>query len=312
MDRRGGMSAGVDMTEASSDGAAEDREPFDRLLGELRPQLHRYCARLTGSVIDAEDVVQETMVKALQAFAATGPIATVEGWLFRIAHNAALDHLRRRARQNAARADKDIDMMVDPVRATEDRQIAAASLRTFMRLPVAQRSSVILMDVLGYTIEEIGTIIDASIPAVKAALHRGRTRLRALADEPDDRPVPILAAPERARLASYVDRFNARDFDAIRDMLAADVRLDLVSRVSASGRAEVGKYFHNYARVHDWQLVPGLVDRHPAILVRDLHDAAGTPMYFILLEWAGDSLARIRDFRYARYALDGAEITTLS
>ena len=160
---------------------------------------------MTGSVVDGEDVVQETMVKALQAFAGTGPIATIEGWLFRIAHNAALYHLRRRARQNAARADKDLDMMADPVTVTEDRQIAAASLRTFMRLPVAQRSSVILMDVLGYTIAEIGTIIDSSVPAVKAALHRGRARLRALADEPDDRPVPALAEPERARLADYVE-----------------------------------------------------------------------------------------------------------
>ena len=300
------------MTGSPAGDAPEDREPFDRLLGELRPKLHRYCARMTGSVVDGEDVVQETMVKALQAIAEAGPIASIEGWLFRIAHNAALDHLRRRARQDAVRADKDIDMMIDPVRPTEDRQVAAASLRTFMRLPVAQRSSVILMDVLGYTIEEIGTIIDTSAPAVKAALHRGRTRLRALADEPDDRPVPTLAEPERARLATYVDRFNARDFDTIREMLADDVRLDLVSRRSSSGRTDVGNYFSNYARVDDWQLVPGLVDRHPAILVRDPNDAAAPPIYFIILEWAGDSLARIRDFRYARYALDGAEITTLS
>ena len=299
------------MTESSAGDEPGDREPFDRLLGELRPKLHRYCARMTGSVVDGEDVVQETMVKALQAFAGTGPIATIEGWLFRIAHNAALYHLRRRARQNAARADKDLDMMADPVTVTEDRQIAAASLRTFMRLPVAQRSSVILMDVLGYTIAEIGTIIDSSVPAVKAALHRGRARLRALADEPDDRPVPALAEPERARLADYVDRFNARDFDTIRDMLADDVRLDLITRLRVSGRAEVGKYFHNYARVDDWQLASGLVDRHPAILVHDPDDAARRPTYFILLEWAGDSLVRIRDFRYARYVLDGAEITTL-
>ena len=299
------------MTGSPAGDAPEDREPFDRLLGELRPKLHRYCARMTGSVVDGEDVVQETMVKALQAFAGTGQIATIEGWLFRIAHNAALDHLRRRARQDAGRADRDLDMMVDPVTTTEDRQIAAASLRTFMRLPVAQRSSVILMDVLGYTIEEIGTIIGSTVPAVKAALHRGRARLRALANEPDDRPVPALAEPERARLAAYVERFNARDFDTIRDMLADDVRLDLVNRLSASGRAEVGRYFSNYARVHDWRLVPGLVDRHPAILVCDLNDPAARPMYFILLEWAGDGLARIRDFRYARYVLDGAEITML-
>src|SRR5262244_3702118 len=116
--------------------SVEDREPFDRLLGELRPKLHRYCARMTGSAIDADDIVQEVAVKALEARPEHGPIANIEGWLFRIAHNAALDYLRRRARQDAAHADEDLEMIVDPAPATEDRQIAAASLRTFMRLPV--------------------------------------------------------------------------------------------------------------------------------------------------------------------------------
>jgi RNA polymerase sigma-70 factor, ECF subfamily len=289
----------------------EEREPFDRLLGELRPKLHRYCARMIGSVIDAEDVVQETVLKALEALPASAPISSMEGWLFRIAHNAALDHLRRRTRRDSVHADEDLAMVADPALTTEDRYIAAAGLRTFMRLPVAQRSSVILMDVLGYTIEEISGIIDSSVPAVKAALHRGRARLRELANEPDDRPVPLLAEPERARLAAYVERFNARDFDAIRDMLADEVRLDMINRFRVRGKGEVGRYFDNYARIHDWQLVVGLVDEHPALLVRDPEEAAGRPKYFVVLEWADGRLAKIRDFRYARYALDSAEIVTL-
>ena len=83
---------------------AKDRESFDRLLAEMRPKLHRYCARMTGSVIDGEDVVQEALVKAIEALPGTGPIANPEGWLFRIAHNAALDFLRRRARRQGRRA----------------------------------------------------------------------------------------------------------------------------------------------------------------------------------------------------------------
>src|SRR5260221_7144643 len=154
-------------------GAAESGESFERLLGELRPKLHRYCARMTGSVVDGEDVVQEALVKALEAFSRTESIGHPEGWVFRIAHNAALDFLRHRARQDAARSDKDPDMIVDPVNAAANRQIAAASLRTFMRLPVSQRSSVILMDVLGYSLREIGGIIDSSIPAAKSSLHPG-------------------------------------------------------------------------------------------------------------------------------------------
>ena len=247
----------------------EARAAFDRLLSELRPKLHRYCARMTGSVIDGEDVVQEALIKAIEGLPDMGSIAHPEGWLFRIAHNAALDFLRRRARQDAARSDEDLDMLVDPASAADHRQIAAASLHAFMRLPVTQRSCVILMDVLGYSLQEIGEVIDSSIPAVKAALNRGRARLRELAQEPDDRPLPILTEPQRSLLAAYVDRFNARDFDAIRNMLADEVRLELVNKTRMNGKGEVGKYFGNYSLVQDWQLVPGFVDRRPAVLVRD-------------------------------------------
>jgi RNA polymerase sigma-70 factor (ECF subfamily) len=293
-------------------GPADARTAFDRLLGELRPKLHRYCARMTGSVIDGEDVVQEALVNALEAFGKTGALANPEGWLFRIAHNAALDHLRRRARDQAALSSEDLDMMVDPADPVQDRQVAAASLRTFMRLPVAQRSSVILMDVLGYSLEEIGHVTASSIPAVKAALHRGRTRLRELAQEPDDRPPPRLAEPERERLAAYVERFNARDFDAVRAMLADDVRLELVNRLRLSGRSDVQRYFHNYDRAHHWHFVVGFVDRRPAILVRDPNNPADPPKYFILLDWRADRLLGIRDFLFAPYAIEGAELATLA
>jgi RNA polymerase sigma-70 factor, ECF subfamily len=284
------------------------RADLDRRIGELRPKLHRYCARMTGSVIDGEDVVQEALLKALEASPEAGTIVRPEAWLFRIAHNAALDFLRRRARGELTRSDEDPDMTVDPASPILEREIAAASLRTFMRLPTAQRSSVILMDVLGYSLEEIGAVMDATIPAIKAALHRGRRRLRELAQEPDDSPLPALAERERALLAAYVDRFNARDFDAVRDMLADDVRLEVVSRRRFSGRNEVGSYFHNYGRQTDWTLAPGLVDGRPAALVRDAANPSAAPTYFVLLQWADVGIVSIRDFRYARYAIEGAEV----
>ena len=138
-------------------------------------------------------------------------------------------------------------MIAAPTDAVHDRQIAAASLRTFMHLPVRQRSAVILRDVLGYSVEEICDITSTGILAVRGALQRGRLRLRELALEGDDRAPPVLAEPERARLMAYIDRFNARDFDAVRDMLAEDVRLDLVNRLRLKGRSEVGRYFRGYA-----------------------------------------------------------------
>src|SRR5262245_58630483 len=156
---------------------------------------------MTGSVIDGEDVVQDALAKAVEAYSRDGGITQPQGWLFRIVHNEAMDFLRRRARQDAVKGHEDPEMIIDPAPTPEERFAASASLRTFARLPVVQRSAVILMDVLGYSIEEIGGIIAASVPAVKAALHRGRARLRELADEFDDQPPP-LSAPERARLAA--------------------------------------------------------------------------------------------------------------
>lgn len=171
-------------------GAADARAQFDRLLGELRPRLHRFCARMTGSVVDGEDIVQEAMLKVLESFSGTEAIDNLEAWIFRIAHNTALDFLRRRARQQSLQSDESMDMIVDPATSIEDRQAVTARLRTFMHLPVAQRGAVILKDVLGYSLEEIGHVMQTTLPSVKAALHRGRTSLRKLADAPDERSIP--------------------------------------------------------------------------------------------------------------------------
>ena len=290
--------------------AAAPSPSLDAALGALRPKLHRFCARMTGSAIDGEDVVQEVCVKAIEAAAAGGGIENLEAWLFRIAHNAALDFLRRRSRQSAALSDEATDMIADPTADADRRLVAAASLRAFMALTAAERSAVILMDVLGYHLEEIGFITGLSIPAIKAALHRGRTRLRELASAPDEKPWPALSAAESARLADYAARFNARDFDAIRDMLADDVRLELVNRTRMRGK-EVSNYFGNYASVRGWRVTPGLIDGRPAVLVYDGADASAPPSYFIMLEWSDGKIVGIRDFRYARYAVEGAAITAL-
>src|SRR6201996_4460741 len=184
---------------------------FNSLLVRMRPRLHRYCARMTGSVIDGGDVLQDALIKAVEAFVSAGPIGNPEAWLFRIAHNTALDFLRRRRREGALQSAEELEMIADPADNVASRQIAGASLRTFMRLPVAQRSSVILADVLGCSLNEVCDVMAYSLPAVKAALNRGRTRLRELAEEAEDTPRPLLSATDRERLSAYVAHFHPRD-----------------------------------------------------------------------------------------------------
>src|SRR5258708_22451367 len=280
---------------------------IEALLAAMRPKLHRYCARMVGSVIDGEDVLQDALIKAVEAFASAGHIGNPEGWLFKIAHNTALDFLRRRSRQEALRSGEEVDMIADQFDAVLSRQIASASLRTFMRLPVAQRSSVILMDVLGCSLQEVCEVMDFSLPAVKAALHRGRMQLRELAEEPEEAPPPKLSDADRKRLSAYVAHFNARDFDAIRAMIADDVRLDLVNKTRLNGKAEVSRYFGNYDMISYWHLVPGLVEGRPAILVFDPDLSGAPPKSFMLLNWSADKVATIRDFRHAPYIIEGAE-----
>src|SRR4051794_27180330 len=116
---------------------------------------------MTGSVIDGEDALQEALLKAVEAFERLAGIANPEGWVFRIAHHAALDLLRRRARRQAHESGEEVDDMADPRSPINEQMAVEASLGTFMRLPVAQRSSVVLMDVLGYSLDEVGAITDA-------------------------------------------------------------------------------------------------------------------------------------------------------
>jgi RNA polymerase sigma-70 factor (ECF subfamily) len=292
------------MSSSSGSSVAAD---LDHLLVAMRPRLHRYCARMVGSAIDGEDVLQDALIKAVESFASAGPVRNPEGWLFRIAHNTALDFLRRRNRQAALRSGEEVDMIADQLDPVLSRQIASASLRTFMRLPVAQRSSVILMDVLGCSLQEICEVMDVSLPAAKAALNRGRTRLRELANEPEDAQQPTLSDADRTRLSAYVAHFNARDFDAIRAMIADDVRLELVNKTRLNGKAEVSRYFGNYDKIADWHLVAGLVEDRPAILVFDPNTPGSGPKYFMLLSWSADKVATIRDFRHAPYIIEGVE-----
>ena len=287
------------------------RQLLVRTLAELRPRLHRYAARMSGSAVDGDDVVQEAMVKALESSPEIDNFSELERWLIRVTHNAAIDFLRRRARQEGRRTDEELDMIIDRSARADTFDIALVSLRTFMRLPSLQRGTVIFKDVLGYSLDEVSNFTGSSVPAVKSALQRGRAHLQELAREPDDVPAPDLDARERELLMTYATRFNARDFDAVRDMLADEVRLNLVNRLQADGKRPVSNYFGNYASLGGWLLGLGQVDRRSALLVFDPDDVGGAPLYFIVLEWVGDQVGTIRDFRYARYALEGADIVIL-
>jgi RNA polymerase sigma-70 factor (ECF subfamily) len=288
------------------------RDQFERLVGEIRPKLHRYCARMTGNAVDGEDVVQDALMKALAALPSVGAVDNPEGWLFRIAHNTALDFLRRRARGPMMEHDEALEMIAAPDSPDHDHEAAAISLRTFMRLPALQRSAVILKDVLGHSLEEVSSITGASEAAAKSGLQRGRVRLREIAKEPADISPPVLSDAMRSRLTTYVEGFKIGDFDTVRAMLADDVKLDLVAKLRKQGKSEVGEYYTAYAAAKQWAYAAGVVDGQPAMVVYDRNVSLETPAYFVALDFVGDRVVSVHDFLYARYAMDGIELSLLS
>ncbi|HXW19354.1 MAG TPA: nuclear transport factor 2 family protein, partial [Roseiarcus sp.] len=114
---------------------------------------------------------------------------------------------------------------------------------------------------------------------------------------------------EKERLRAYADRFNARDFDALRGLLAEDVRLEMVNRRRLAGREEVSPYFTRYGDISGWRVEPCRAEGRAALLVGDAE--VGASGYVILLDWRDGQIAKIRDFRFASYVMDALALSTL-
>jgi RNA polymerase sigma-70 factor (ECF subfamily) len=286
---------------------AKARADFDALVADIRPQLLRYCARMTGSAVDGEDIVQEALAKVYFRLPQLGHVENLRAWLFRVAHNKALDYLRRYDVRFGETLQGELPSQTEesPVAAAE---VAQWALSHFVRLTALQRSCVILKDVLSYQLEEISEILDVSVPSIKGALHRGRASLRRQGADADTQPARALPREQAALLGRYVALFNARDFDALRAMLAEDVQLELVGMTEKRGATDVGAYFGNYARLEGMHLELGEVDGRAAILARE--SPAGRPAYFLLVHFASERIRSIRDYRYARYVFDEAQWTS--
>jgi RNA polymerase sigma-70 factor (ECF subfamily) len=278
------------------------------LTAELRPELHRYCARLMGSVIDGEDVVQDTLARALAALGEIEETPQLRPWLFKIAHNRALDLLRSRTVRKTEPIETAFDVAdeanPDPMEVLMRQEAVETAVSRFAELPLLQRSVIILKDVLDESLKDIADLLDLTVDAVKAHLARGRSRLRDI----NAQAVTLSAArPASAATARYVALFNAQNWDGLRALLADDVRLHQSTYPVRTGAADVGMFFTIYAKFEGVRLQPAWVEGREVIAV--FEDSAGaTPSYFMWLEWRGGHISFIRDYRYARYILDGAEL----
>jgi RNA polymerase sigma factor (sigma-70 family) len=291
---------------------AERRTELLALAGELRPELHRYCSRLMGSVIEGEDVVQDTLAKALVALDGLAATPPLRAWLFRIAHNRALDVLRSkaiRAAEPIEAAHNVVDQAnPDPVEVLMHQEAVRTAVSRFAELPILQRSVIILKDILDEPLAEIALLLDLTVHSVKAHLARGRARLREINAEASQ--LPEVKVPSAA-VARYAALFNQRDWDGLRAILADDVRLNQSTHPVRVGSADVGMFFSIYAKIDSIWLAPAWLEGREVIAVFESR-LATKPSYFMWLEWRGNEITFIRDYKYVRYVMADAELTISS
>jgi RNA polymerase sigma-70 factor (ECF subfamily) len=232
--------------DAEPNADAGERAGFDDLARRYRRELHVYCYRMLGSFDEAEDHVQEVLLRAWRSWADFQGRSSPRTWLYRIATNACLDTLRRQARRVPAGAAPSVsdlpwlqpypDALLDEVAAEQPgpdavavskETISLAFLAAIQLLPPKQRAALILRDVLSWSASETAAMLATSVPATNSALQRARGRLH---DQwPDGRLAWTPAAPpdagQRDLLRRYVIAHEQADPDALIEVLGEDIRL---------------------------------------------------------------------------------------
>lgn len=300
----------VPASELDTVGVFDDRfRAFLETIAESRSPLHRFCARMTGSIADGEDVMQDVLFEAYRKLDQYDDARPLRPWLFQIAHNRCIDFLRRRqvrGRAEAVLAAETPDA-VQPAHPTGPA-LGRAIERLVVALPPKERACVLLKDVFDYSLEEIATLVDSTSGGVKSALNRARGKLARLAEVQ-----PVLAAddPEAAELIRlYVERFNRQDWDGVRALTCADAQLRVAD--CFAGPLAASPYFTEYARAETpWRLEIGRLDGDVTIIVHRDQGRGMEPSGIVKLDVRDGRISRILDCSKCPWVIAAAgDVTT--
>jgi RNA polymerase sigma-70 factor (ECF subfamily) len=295
--------------------AVLDRDAFIREADPFRRELLAHCYRMLGSLEDAEDLVQETYVRAWRAWGAFEGRSSVRSWLYRIATNACLSALQHRSRRvlpsglGAPGHDPDLPLVqalagtlwlqpfptaqlaggsADPAEIVASRSsLRLALIASLQYLPARQRAVLILRDVLGFPASDVADLLGMSVPATKSALQRARARLHEVAPKADDIVEPE-SAQARAVLDRYIAAFENADAKALEDLLRADASLEMTpTRTWFSGKRTCAPFLsrHVLNQPDEYLMYPTSANGQPAAVAyrREGPDRPHTPFAIAVL-----------------------------
>ncbi len=307
---------------------AGDEDAFGELTDPYRRELQLHCYRILGSVQDAEDLVQETLLAAWRGLEDFEGRSSVRAWLYRIATNRCLNALRDRARRP-----REVQVMVEqpePTRRTEpiwlepypdvlledipDRSpgpearyeareaVELAFISALQNLPPRQRAALVLRDVLGFRAAEVAEVLDAGQASVKGALQRARATLggRLPAPDRDRAPLPN-SAGEREVVERFADAVENGDVDGVVSLLTDDALLTMPPQpLEYQGHEAIAAFLRHRAELRGAALrvVPTRANTQPAFgcYLPDPHAPIARPYGIIVVTLAGDAIAAITWF----------------
>jgi len=220
-----------------------DRKAFGKLTEPYRRELIAYCYRLTGTLTEAEDMVQEAFVRAFRALNSFEGRASLRAWLYRIAYNLCLNHVQRRPPVWQSLEDVGEtslrDQSPDAAQAGQEREnVRLGFVALVQSLPPRQRAALVLRDVLGWSAEETARILETTVPAVKNALARARQTLARHPSGGDPADVRDLAASDpdaQETVAQWVDAFEKGNTERMVALLTGDWKLPAPTKVRQIG-----------------------------------------------------------------------------
>jgi RNA polymerase sigma-70 factor (TIGR02960 family) len=319
-----GNRGGAVLAEAAARG---DQAAFDELASLHRRELHVHCYRMLGSFDDAEDAVQEALLRAWRGRDGLSRGPEYRAWLYRIATNVCLDMLRQRSRQATAMTSyADVpwlqpypDPLLDEVAGDGPADVVIgretielAFLAALQVLPPRQRAALIIRDVLGLPAADAAELLGVSVAAANSAVQRARSQLREhLPPRRADWSAREPSAAERELLAQFIEAHERYDPEAIARISAADIRVTMPPYPycfqGLDGLAPLLKRAFGPDREGDWRLLPAAANRMAAAgsYLRRPGDTLFRPFKLDVLRIADGVIAEITTFGPAQFAALG-------